>query len=174
MNNNKNLYNFSKFFNIFFLKKQSIIYLNGYFGTLFFRLSSSYLFINKNNKLLFLFINKFNYNNFIKNIFNNYNNLFKIFCVRLKIRGLGYRIRKITKNLYYFFFNYTNMFYFNIPNNILIKWYKKRIILLSNNFIDLKIIFSHILLLKNLGPYRLRGLRYPKQIILLKKKIKKI
>jgi hypothetical protein len=66
------------------------------------------------------------------------------------------------------------MFYFNIPNNILVKWYKKRIIFLSNNFIDLKLIFSHILLLKKLGPYRLRGLRYPKQIILLKKKIKKI
>ena len=76
--------------------------------------------------------------------------------MRIKIKGLGYRIRKVTQELYYFFFNYTNMFYFNIPNNILIKWYKKRIILLSNDFYLLKILFAHILLLKKLGPYRLR------------------
>jgi hypothetical protein len=66
------------------------------------------------------------------------------------------------------------MFYFNIPNNILIKWYKKKIIFLSNNYFNLKLLFSHILLLKKIGPYRLHGFRYPKQIILLKKKIKKL
>jgi len=39
----------------------------------------------------------------------------------------------------------------------------------SDNFALLKMVFSNILLLKNVGPYRLRGIRYPRQIILLKK-----
>ena len=76
--------------------------------------------------------------------------------------------------MYYFFFNYTNMYYFYIPENVLIKWYKKRLILISNNFTVLKILFAHILLLKKLGPYRLRGIRYPRQILLLKKKLKNL
>jgi hypothetical protein len=66
------------------------------------------------------------------------------------------------------------MYYIHVPKNIIIKWYKKRIIFISNNFILLKLLFSHILLLKLLGPYRLRGIRYPRQIILLKKGGKKV
>jgi hypothetical protein len=66
------------------------------------------------------------------------------------------------------------MYYIYIPKSVLVKWYKKRIIFLSNDFFLLKLLFSNILLLKKLGPYRIRGLRYPRQIILLKKTVKKI
>jgi hypothetical protein len=66
------------------------------------------------------------------------------------------------------------MYYFYIPNNILIKWYKKRLILLSNDFVLLKNIFTHILLLKKLGTYRLIGIRYPRQVLLIKKGGKKL
>jgi hypothetical protein len=65
------------------------------------------------------------------------------------------------------------MYYFYLPNNILLKWYKKRIVLVSNNFFILKLLFSNMLMLKNIGPYRLRGLRYPRQIIFIKKGVKK-
>jgi hypothetical protein len=65
------------------------------------------------------------------------------------------------------------MYYFNLPSNILLKWYKKRIVLVSNNFFILKLLFSNMLMLKNIGPYRLRGLRYPRQIIFIKKGVKK-
>jgi hypothetical protein len=65
------------------------------------------------------------------------------------------------------------MYYFYIPKNLLIKKYRKRIMLISNDFWLLKITFSHILLLKKMGIYRILGLRYPRQIILLKKGGKK-
>ena len=41
--------------------------------------------------------------------------------------------------------------------------------MLSNKFNSLKLIFKCILLLKKLGPYRLLGIKYPRQIFFLKK-----
>jgi hypothetical protein len=66
------------------------------------------------------------------------------------------------------------MYYFYLPKNILLKWLKKKILLISNNINKLKVIFTHLLILKNIGVYRLRGLRYNKQIIFIKKGNKKI
>lgn len=169
INIKKNIYILNKNFDFWFSLKTSEIFIKGYYGLLIFKLPSYYFFIKNNNLFSFLFLNRFFFISFLKHFFYKYNRLFLIYFIRLKIKGLGYRIRKVSNNLYYFFFNYTNMFYFNIPNNIMIKWYKKRLILLSNDFFLLKLIFSHILLLKKLGPYRLRGFRYPRQIILLKK-----
>lgn len=167
-------YIFSKNINIYLVSKKSLILIQSDLGIISIKLPSYYFFINKLNIISFIFLNRFFFISFIKHFFYNYDKLSIIYFIRVKIKGLGYRIRKISNDLYYFFFNYTNMFYFYIPNNILIKWYKKRIILLSNDFNILKILFSHILLLKKIGPYRLRGLRYPRQIILLKKKNKKL
>jgi hypothetical protein len=65
------------------------------------------------------------------------------------------------------------MYYIYIPKNLLIKWYKKRLILISNDLILIKIIFAEILLLKKLGSYKIIGIRYPRQIILIKKGGKK-
>jgi hypothetical protein len=117
----QNTYKFNKLYNIIYLKKNSLLYIYGFFGILFLKLHIIY-FIKKNKKNInLIFLNKIDYKNLIKYVINSYNNISKLYCVKLKIRGLGYRIRKVTNNLYYFFFNYTNMFYFNIPNNILIK-----------------------------------------------------
>jgi hypothetical protein len=169
LNYRKKFYILNKSFDFWFNVKKSLVLIKGYYGIISLRLPSYYFIKNNNNLVSFLFLNRFFFMSFIKHFFYTYNRLFLIYFIRLKIKGLGYRIRKVSNNLYYFFFNYTNMFYFNIPNNIMVKWYKKRLILLSNDFFMLKLIFSHILLLKKLGPYRLRGLRYPRQIILLKK-----
>ena len=167
-----NNYNLNKQLNIFI--KHKYIYLNFINFFFFYKLPKYFLFKNNKNKQELILINKQFYNNIIMNFFLLYNRLIYIYIVRLKLKGLGFRIRKISNNLYYFFFNYTNMYYFNIPNNILIKWYKKRLILLSNDFILLKNIFTHILLLKKIGTYRLIGIRYPRQILLLKKGGKKL
>lgn len=167
-------YLLKKNFDIYLSYKKSLLYIKGLYGFIVFKLPSFYFYKNEVNKLSLLFINKFFFLSFVKHFFVLYKRLFFIYNIRLRIRGLGYRIRKISDNLYYFFFNYTNMYYFYIPDNILIKWYKKRMILLSNDFFLLKLLFTHILLLKNLGPYRLRGLRYPRQVILIKKGGKKV
>lgn len=166
-------YILNKNFFIYLSFKKSILFLKGLHGYLTFKLPSYYFFFQNINKLSFLFINKFFFISFIHHFFLHYKWLFCIYSVRLKIRGLGFRIRSVSNSLYYFFFNYTNMYYIYIPENVLIKWFKKRIILLSNNFFILKLLFTHILLLKKLGPYRLLGLRYPRQIVFLKKGGKK-
>lgn len=161
--------------NLLFLKNNNIFVIKGYFGMLFIKMSNLYFMKkNKNISLTFLFLSKILYTNFIKTFLYCYNYTNWLYCIKLKIKGLGFKIKKFTKQLYYFFFNSTNMYYMHIPSDVLIKVKKKRIILLSFNFLKLKTMFANILLLKKIGPYRLRGIRYPRQIILLKKRNKKI
>lgn len=162
----------NKNFNFYFINKYTLI-MKSYYGFFLYKMNSYYFL--KNNKWIYkiLFINKIYYKSFIKHFFSLYKKLSNIFSIKLRFKGLGYRIRKISHKLYYFFFNYTNMFYILAPQKILIKWYKKKIILISSNFFLLKLLISQMLLLKNIGPYRLRGLRYPKQIIFIKKGTKK-
>lgn len=129
---------------------------------------------NISTKCQLLFVSKYDYMSFIIAFKTSLRSSSMFYTIRFKIKGLGLKFKKLTKNLYYFFFNYTNMYYMYIPADILVKRRKKRIILLSRNLTKLKTIFTEILLLKNIGPYRLRGFKYPRQIILLKKKNKKL
>lgn len=168
----KKNYILAKNFNIFFSNKTSIIYVKGTYGVICLKLPSIYFFINDKNIKSLILLKKNWFNSFLTLFFLTYKRLFILYFIRLKIKGLGYRIRKLTKNFYYFFFNYTNMYYINIPKNIIVKWYKKRIILVSFDFHMLKLLMSTIIILKKLGPYRLRGLKYPRQIILIKKRKK--
>lgn len=150
-------------------RKNSLFFSKTFIGIFSFFLPSYYFFIEKEKNISFIFSNKFFFRSFISHFFSNYSNLNNLFIVRLKIRGLGYQIYKISQNLFSFHFHYINFFYLILPTNIITYWYKKRIILITNNFCLLKTVFKCILLLKKLGPYRLLGIRYPRQIIVLKK-----
>jgi len=175
--NNKNIkkiYIFPAIFNLFFSVNLSILFIKGIFGIILIYMPSFYYVYNLGKNLKFLFISKFLYKCFVKHLFYYYNYVYYVYFIKLKIRGLGYRIRQLWDNLYYFFFNYTNFFYLYVPNNMLIKSYRKRFLLISSNWFLIKMVVSHILLLKKLGIYSLRGIRLVKQIILLKKSGKKI
>lgn len=156
-------------FDFIHLFNKSLIFIKSFYGILFFHLPSFYYIKSNKFEHLFLFISRHNFKSFLSNLNFKYNNLFLTYFVKIKIRGLGFRIRKITNSLYYFFFNITNYYYFNVPKNILLKFYKKRLLLFSNNWSDLKLLLANLLLLKKLGPYNLQGLRLPRSIILLKK-----
>lgn len=162
-------YILNKDLNLYLDIKYNIFFLKTLLGLFYFYLPSYYFYKHIKNNISFIFSNKFFFKSFIAHFFTNYSNLNNIFIVRLKIKGLGYQIYRITNNLYSFHFHYINFFYLFIPFNIITYWYKKRMILISNNFWSLKTVFKCILLLKKLGPYRLLGIRYPRQIILLKK-----
>lgn len=97
-----------------------------------------------------------------------------LFLFKLRIRGLGYRLRSISDFFHYVFFNYTNYFYIYNPLDILIKTYRKRMILISFFWDKLRLLICHILLLQEIGPYTLQGIRWTKQIVILKKSGKKI
>ena len=162
-------YILNKNIDLTFSKKYNLFILKNVIGIMVFYLPSYYFFRDVNNQISFIFLKKFFFKSFISHFFTNYLNLNHIYIVRLKIKGLGYQIYKITNSLYSFHFHFINYFYAFVPSNIIIHWFKKRIILISNNQIILKIFFKCILVLKKLGPYRLLGIRYPRQIFFLKK-----
>jgi hypothetical protein len=154
---------------IFFNKKYNIFFIKNILGIIYFFLPSYFFFKNKNEKISFLFLKKFFFKSFISHFFTTYTHLNYIYILRLKIKGLGYQIYKISNKLYSFHYHHINFFYLFIPLNLIIHWFKKRVILISNNLIQLKMIFKSILILKKLGPYRLLGIRFPRQIFYLKK-----
>jgi hypothetical protein len=129
-----NYYLLNNNLNIYFSKKNSILYLKSIYGITSIKMVSYYFYKKEEKFLSFIFMKRFFFFSFIKNFLNYYKKLHCLYTVRIKISGLGYRIRKITNNLYHFSFNYTNMYYFYIPKNLLIKKYRKRIMLISNDF----------------------------------------
>lgn len=151
--------------------KTSKIYFSTPIGIKVIKLPASYFLGNLSNKSLSIIgISKSMYS--IISIFKNF--IIDFYFIKLRIRGLGYRWRTISSNFHYIFFNYTNFYYFYNPYNIIIKIYKKRMILISYFWHSLRLIMSHILLLQKIGPYTLHGIRWAKQIIFLKKSGKKI
>jgi hypothetical protein len=114
-------YNLKKNIKLFFSNKQSLLYIKGLYSYIMIKLPNYYYYLINNNKINILYNNKNKFSLFIKNINLLYNKLIFLYSVRLRLRGLGFKIRKISKNLYYFFFNYINIYYFYIPKNLLIK-----------------------------------------------------
>lgn len=115
---------------------------------------------------MFVFPTKEIFKRFISGLFNNFKVFFYYF--KLKVRGLGYRIKRITQRLFRFFMGTTNFFFFHVPKDILVRARRRRMLLISYNKASLNLVFSHLLLLKRLVPYQLRGVFFPKQVILLK------
>jgi len=169
-NSNKLLKNIG----LIYSNKSSCVFIKGLFGVFILKLPSFYYNNISINMMKFGFISKFFFKSFIYHMMVYCNYVSLVFFVKLRLKGLGYKVRQLYKNLYYFFFNYTNFFYFYVPSNVLLKSYRKRILLISSYWNILKLVVSHILLLKKLGPYGMRGIRLVKHIRLLKKSGKKI
>jgi hypothetical protein len=165
----KKSYSLNKNINLAFISKYNIFVLKNMIGIILFYLPSYFFFKVEKHQISFIVLKNFFFKSFISHLFTNYLNINYIYIVRIKMKGLDYQIYKITNKLYSFHFHYINFFYVFVPHDIIIYWYKKRIVLVSQNNIRLKIFFKCILLLKKLGPYRLLGIRYPRQIFLLKK-----
>jgi len=113
-------YNLKKNIKLFFSEKKSLLYIKGLYSYIVIKIPN-YYFLKNNNNLNILYKNKYLVLSFIRNINLLYNKLIFLYSVRLKLRGLGFKIRKVSKDLYYFFFNNINMYYFYIPKNLLIK-----------------------------------------------------
>jgi ribosomal protein L6P/L9E len=92
----------------------------------------------------------------------------QIYFLRLRLKGLGYRIKRFTSHFYRFYFTRTNYIYFHLPQTLIFKRRKKKIILLSTNYHLVRLVFAHLMLLHKVGPYNRRGFTYPRQIIFLK------
>jgi hypothetical protein len=130
---NNSAYKFSYSNDLYYSIKLSILFIKGIFGIILIYLPSFYYVKIQENIINFIFLSKFIYKSFISHVFNYYNYVNFVYFIKLKIRGLGYRIRQLFDNFYYFFFNYTNFFYLYVPTNLLIKSYRKRFLLISSN-----------------------------------------
>lgn len=163
-----NSFYFGKTFNIFFLLKSNLIILKKGSRFFFLKIPSIYFYKLKNNNISFIFSNYFYFISFFKHILQFYNKLSSFYYLRLKLKGLGYRIIHISKYLIKMFFNRSNFFYIHLPNTVLFKYKMRRLFFLSTKQVDLKLLMINLLLLKKYIIYRLSGLFYPRQIIILK------
>jgi hypothetical protein len=165
---NINLYKFNKIFSFNLNLNYNIITLIVGFRFFIFKLPSIFFFKANDNNYKFLFLNKFKYIAFLKHLFNFYNKFFCFYYFNLKLKGLGYRVFQLSKNLIKIFFNRSNFFYLHIPKCILLKYRTRRFFFLSTDFNILKVTILHLLLLKEFIIYRLNGIYYTRQIILIK------
>jgi hypothetical protein len=156
---------------LYYNKYENKIIFYGKYGTSILFLPN-FFFVNVTIVgLFFLFVNKKSVINFIKHFFYIYNSVFKIFFIRMKLRGLGYRIIRVAKRLYRFFFAVNHYFYFHIPNNIYIKRRARELFIISNNRARLNDIFHHLLYLKKLDLYeRTNSFIVKNKILHLKKR----
>lgn len=159
---------FARGINLFLSSKAQKFFLGIGSVLMWFYLPSMYYFRRIPGSLELLFTMKFFFKGFISHLRLYYNCLLTSYFIKLRIRGLGYRITEITLDWYSFFFNRTNYVYFVVPLALLVRVYKKRMLLVSKSWHVLRIVLNQVLSLKRLGPYELRGIRLVKQIMFLK------
>ena len=94
--------------------------------------------------------------------------VFFFFFSKYKLKGLGYRVKHITKNLIRFFIGTTNFYYIHMPFSIFVRAKRRRLFLISYNRAELKEVFLHLGFLKKIIPYKLRGFFFPRQFVLMK------
>jgi hypothetical protein len=133
-----------------------------------FKVPSIFYYKLEGNSYKFIFLKKFFYVSFIKHLFNFYSKCFIFFYFRLKLKGLGYRVFNVTKNLIKIYLNRSNFFYIHMPLCILLKNRTRRLFFISTSKEALSIVIIGILYLKEFVIYRQQGLYYPRQILLIK------
>lgn len=88
----------------------------------------------------------------------------RLFFFKLKMRGLGYRVRRITRLLYRFYFTKTNYIYLHLPANVWIFLRKRRLFFVSRQKDLLNQLVKHILRLHPPSPYNKRGFTFPRYL----------
>jgi len=159
--------------NLILLKKKALLLLIGSNGASILKIPQLF-FLNyvSNNLFSLLFINNYHFSSFVK-LFNTLHNRFiSYFYFRLVLRGRGYRIKRLCKSLYRFYFIKVNYIYLHVPNAVLVKIKRKRLFFISSNLFILSYLIKEILLIKAVTAYRKRGFWY-KRLLLLKKRGKK-
>lgn len=145
---NIKIYFFKKFNKIFMQEKDLIIRI--FFVNFFF-----FKLLLKNNyeNLNFLFLNYKKFFSFFSNFLNSYNNINCLYFFRLKLKGLGFVLKRYSKYLFSFLMAVNHFYYFFAPNFFLLKKKKRNIICLSIDLMRLNILFWHLLFIKKHNVY---------------------
>jgi len=87
-----------------------------------------------NDKLVsLLFTKEVFFNFFIKKLLLIGKSFFSIFLLKVRIKGLGYRMRTVSSSLIQLFFVHKNFIYFYVPSRILVNARKKKMIFISTD-----------------------------------------
>ena len=157
--------------NIFYIKSYNILFLKSDVSFCYLYLGNFFFFKYFDDLLILMFLNKKFYNSFIKIFAFFFSIISKIFYFKLKLKGLGYRIKHVTKFLFKFFLAKNHFFYFFVPYNIFIKHRRRHLYVLSVNKFVLNDLFSKLLLLKKMDFYRKSNSFFlKKKLLFLKKK----
>lgn len=127
---------FFKKFNKFFIQEQFLV-IRLFFVNFFFLK----ILISKFKNINFLFLNFEKFFSFFKIFFNIYSNIYNLYFFRLKLRGLGFILKRYSKYLFSFLMAVNHFYYFFIPKIFLIKKKRKYLICLSLDLAKLNILF---------------------------------
>jgi len=163
-NSYKLISNFNYFLNLSY--STIMIILNSRYFV--FKLPFLFFYKKSNDSSNFIFLSKFHYKTFIKHLFNFYDKLSSFYYFNLKLKGLGYRVFRISKFLIKIFLNRSNFFYMHISSKVLLKYRTRRFFFISSDLGTLKVLIINLLLLKEFIIYRVNGIYYPRQILLIK------
>jgi len=161
-------HNFIKDFNYYFDLFNNIIIIVFKFRFFLFRLPSVFFFKKDRCSYSFIVLYKFIYLTFLKHLYNFYNRLFSFYYFSLKLKGLGYRVFIVSKFLIKIFLNRNNFYYMHIPSSILLKYRTRFFFFLSTNYNVLKVSVMNLLFLKEFVIYKLNGIYFKYQFILVK------
>jgi len=156
----------------FFLINYENLLIKGKFGKININLYLyGFIKFESELKFSFLFVNKILYSSFIKYFFKLYSFNLKLYFFRLRLKGLGYRMFKINKNLLKFFFAKNHFYYFNIPIYSYVKIRRRNFFIVSFNKMLLNQLFFHFMLLKKLDLYeKTKSFVSKNKILFLKKR----
>lgn len=163
-----NSFNFSETFNYFLQIESGFIYIRNKYC--FFKIKiPSFIFLKiEKDKVKFLFTNYFYFITFLKLMGTHYQKLFVYFFFVLNLRGLGYRIRKLSKHLIKIFLNRSNYYYMHISEKIIFKYRTRRLFFFGNSYTHLYLSLLDLIHLKKDSIYRIGGILYPNRIFLIK------
>lgn len=116
------------------------------------------------NKFRWLFRHATEAKSFYRRLLTYSGSFHRFFFFKLRMRGLGYRIRRLAPLLYRFYFTKTNYIHLHLPLSVFLYLRKRRLFLVSRRRDLLHKLVKHILNLHPPLPYNKRGFSYPRYL----------
>jgi large subunit ribosomal protein L6 len=140
---------------------KKLVILNGNIGKIKKNFNGSDIFFI-NNKIFIKSLTS--YRIFFKNINNYINGITNGYYIEVNFIGLGYRFLKL-KNFLLLKLGYSHYIKYNIPNNIIIVGYKRKLIIYGINIYDINIFVKQLRLFKKPDIYKGKGIQIQGEII---------
>lgn len=148
------------------------LFVKGKFGLINVKLYNHAFFkVITSFNLKLLFVNNVMFSSFMKYLFKLIIMISKIFFFKLRLKGLGYRMFRLTPKLIKFFFAKNHFFYFYIPYSIYVKIQRRNFFIMSFNKVLLNDLFHHLMLFKKMDFYeKTNSFVLQNRILFLKKR----